>query len=115
MSLHENTRRREFLKLASASTALWLPNWVLAEDAPQVAKRNDATTGDTQKLGTAIKLAKEAHENLKKVKDYEATFSKKEVVGNKLVTAEMFVKFREEPFSVYIKYLTPHADRKSVV
>ncbi len=114
MSLNENTRRREFLKLASASTALWLPNWVLAEDAPKVAKRNDATTGDTQKLGTAIKLAKETHENLKKVKDYEATFTKKEVVGSKLITAEMFIKFREEPFSVYIKYLNPHAGREVI-
>ena len=114
MSLHEITQRREFLKLATASAALWLPNWSLADDAPKVAKRNDATTGDTQKVGTAIKLAKEALENLKKIKDYEATFTKKEAVGNKLITTEMFVKFREEPFSVYLKYLNPHSGREVI-
>ncbi len=114
MSIPENTQRREFLKLASASAALWLPSWALADDAPQVAKRNDATTGDTQKLATAIKLAKDAQENLKKITDYEATFTKKELVGNKLITAEMFIKFREQPFSVYIKYLTPHSGREVI-
>ena len=114
MSLNEITRRRDFLKLTTATAALWLPNWVLADDAPKVAKRNDATTGDTQKLGAAIKLAKDAQASMKKINDYEATFNKKEVVGNKLISSEMFVKFREQPFSVYIKYLNPHAGREVI-
>ena len=107
--------RRDFLKHTVAfSAGLLLPSWAVAEDVAKTAKRNDATTGDTQKVGAAIKLAKEVQENLKKIKDYEATFAKKEVVGRKLIQSEMYVKFREQPFSVYIKYLNPHAGREVI-
>lgn len=107
--------RRDFLKHTVAfSAGLLLPSWAVAADVPKTAKRNDATTGDTQKVGAAIKLAKEVQENLKKIKDYEATFTKKEVVGRKLIQSEMYVKFREQPFSVYIKYLNPHAGREVI-
>ena len=107
--------RRQFLKLSAAAATLWLPNWVRAGDeAPRVASRSDSASGDTQKVGIAIKLAKESQESLKKIKDYEATFSKKEVVGKKLVSAEMYVKCREQPFSVYIKYLNPHGGREVI-
>ncbi len=110
-----NRDRRHFLKLSAASAALWLPNWTRADDeAARVATRSDTSTGDTQKLGAVIKLAKEAQETLKKIKDYEATFSKKELVGKKLISSEMFVKFREQPFSVYLKYLNPHAGREII-
>ncbi|MFM9964297.1 MAG: DUF1571 domain-containing protein [Planctomycetaceae bacterium] len=107
--------RRDFLKQAAAvSAGLLLPSWAVAGDVPKTAKRNDATTGDTQKVGAAIKLAREVQETLKKVNDYEATFTKKEVVGRKLIQSEMYVKFREQPFSVYIKYLNPHAGREVI-
>ncbi len=110
-----SSMRRDFLKHTVAfSAGLLLPSWAVAADVPKTAKRNDATTGDTQKVGAAIKLAKEVQENLKKIKDYEATFTKKEVVGRKLIQSEMYVKFREEPFSVYIKYLNPHAGREVI-
>ena len=60
--------RRDFLKQSVAlSTGLFLPSWTVAADVPKTAKRNDATTGDTQKVGAAIKLAKEVLENLKKI------------------------------------------------
>jgi hypothetical protein len=85
------------------------------ESVPKVAKREDATTtGDTQKLAAAFKLARETQETLKKFKDYEATFTKREVVGKKLLESEMQVKFREQPFSVYIKYQRPHAGREVI-
>ena len=107
--------RRHFLKISAATAALWLPSSVRAGDeTPRVASRTDATSGDTQKVSIAIKVAKDAQESLKKIKDYEANFSKKEVVGRKLISAEMFVKFREQPFSVYIKYLNPHAGREVI-
>ncbi len=107
--------RRHFLKLSAAAATLWLPASVRADEkTTRVASRSDAASGDTQKLSIAIKLAKESQESLKKIKDYEATFSKKEVVGKRLISAEMYIKCREQPFSVYIKYLNPHAGREVI-
>lgn len=109
-----NSMRRDFLKHSvAASTALLLPSWLVAAEE-KVAKRNDAASGETHKLGAAIKLAKDSLQALKKINDYEATFSKKEVVGRKLLQTEMQIKFREQPFSVYIKYLSPHAGREVI-
>jgi len=116
MSLNlTNPNRRHFLKQSVATSAgLLLHSWVVADDVPKTAKSNNTTSGDTPKVGAAIKFAKDVQETLKKVNDYEATFTKKEVVGKKLLQTEMFVKFREQPFSVYIKYLNPHAGREVI-
>lgn len=110
-----NSDRRHFLKSSFAvSAGLLLPSWVVADDVTKTAKRNDVTSGDTHKVGAALKLAKDVQETLKKVNDYEANFTKKEVVGKKLIQSEMFIKFREQPFSVYIKYLNPHGGREVI-
>ena len=110
-----NQDRRSFLKQTFAvSAGLLLPGYVVAEEVTKTAKSNNSSTGDTPKVGAAIKFGKDVQETLKKVKDYEATFTKKEVVGKKLVESEMYVKFREQPFSVYIKCLNPHAGREVI-
>lgn len=110
-----NSGRRQFLKQTIATSAgLLLPSWVVAEEVTKTAKSNNAASGDTPKVGAALKLAKDVQETLKKINDYEATFSKKEVVGKKLIQSEMFIKFRENPFSVYIKYLNPHGGREVI-
>lgn len=110
-----NQNRRHFLKQsATVSAGLLLPGWAVAEDVTKTAKRNDVTTGVTPKVGAAIKLGKDVQESLKKINDYQATFSKKELIGKNLIHAEMFVKFREQPFSVYMKYLNPHAGREVI-
>lgn len=110
-----NQGRRHFLKQSVAvSSGLLLPGWVIADDVPKTAKSNNATSGDSHKLGAAIKFGKDVQETLKKVNDYEATFTKKEVVGKKLIQTEMYVKFREQPFSVYLKFLNPHGGREVI-
>ena len=113
--------RRAFLQQSAAAAALALPAWCTVsvfaadESVPKVANRADVTTaGDTQKLAAAIKLARDTQETLKKIKDYEATFTKRELVGKKLLESEMHVKLREQPFSVYIKYQRPHAGREVI-
>jgi outer membrane lipoprotein-sorting protein len=107
--------RRDFLtSTAALATGLCLPNFGFAAEVAKTAKTNDAASGDSQKVGAAIKFAKQVQETLKKITDYEASFTKKEVVGRKLIQSEMFVKFREQPFSVYIKYLNPHAGREVI-
>ena len=110
-----NQGRRQFLTQSAAVTAgLLLPGWAVADNVPKTAKGNNAASGDTHKVGAAIKFGKDVQETLKKINDYEATFTKKELVGKKLLSTEMFVKFREQPFSVYLKYLNPHGGREVI-
>ncbi|MGC4049837.1 MAG: DUF1571 domain-containing protein [Paludibaculum sp.] len=51
---------------------------------------------------------------LKEVKDYTATFLRKELVGEKLVSSTLDVKIRHEPFSVYLKFVEPYAGREVI-
>jgi outer membrane lipoprotein-sorting protein len=108
------SRRHFFQQAAAVSAGLLLPSWVAADDVPKTAKSNNSTSGDSHKVGAAIKFAKDVQESLKKINDYEANFTKKELVGKKLISTEMFVKFREQPFSVYLKYLNPHGGREVI-
>lgn len=60
----------------------------------------------------AIRLAQESLHQLQAVKDYEATFTKREWVGQQFVVQRMYMKLREEPFSVYLKFGEPNAGRE---
>lgn len=63
-------------------------------------------------LAPAVKLAMQSRAVLKSVKDYEAQFTKKELIGRKLVTQQMAIRARANPFSVYLKFKQPHAGRE---
>lgn len=68
--------------------------------------------GADHPLAPALQLAEASHKALAEVKDYTATFQKKEVVGQKLIEQQMFLKVREQPFSVYMKFEKPNAGRE---
>lgn len=85
------------------------------EAAPRVASRLDRSKADkTHKLTPALKIANESQKVLKELKGYYATFSKREVVGGRMLSQVMQVKLRHEPFSVYLKYQQPHAGREVI-
>jgi hypothetical protein len=65
-------------------------------------------------LAPALKHAYAAREALTGVQDYEAVFSKRELMGRRLHSTSMKLKLREEPFSVYLQYVTPHAGREVI-
>lgn len=65
-------------------------------------------------LAPAIEHAELAVKALSGVRDYEAVFSKRELVKGKLVTGEMQLKLREEPFSVYMQYIKPNQGREVI-
>src|SRR5690606_29722795 len=44
--------------------------------------------------------------------DYEAVFSKKELVGRQIIPNTMTIKFRSKPFSVYLRFHKPHEGRE---
>ena len=63
-------------------------------------------------LKDAIRLAQSSLESLQPVQDYEATLTKRELVGNQIVEHAMQIRFREEPFSVYLKFVDANAGRE---
>lgn len=65
-------------------------------------------------LTHAIAIAKKAKEQAAKLKDYEGTLTKKELIGNQLVTQVMQIRVRREPFSVYLKYAAPNEGREVI-
>lgn len=60
----------------------------------------------------AIEIAKQNRKVAVALKDYAATFSKRERIGRQLLQQTMFMKFRAEPMSVYMKFLAPNAGRE---
>ncbi len=59
-----------------------------------------------------LQEAYKAREALKAVKDYEANFVKRELLGRRLQSTTMKLKLREEPFSVYLKFIDTSAGRE---
>jgi hypothetical protein len=67
---------------------------------------------DEHPLKPAIRLAQKGLDALADVKDYQATIARRELVGNELVVETMQMKFREEPFSVYLLFGGQNAGRE---
>ena len=86
-----------------------------SKPVPRIASRvASSPAAVNQKLLNALDLARSSLDGLEAVEDYEATLSKQEVVGRKLVQHKMLVKIREEPFSVYVRFLKPHSGREVI-
>jgi len=52
-----------------------------------------------------LQMAYKANDKLAEIHDYECLFMKRELIGKKLIKTSMKMKFRDEPFSVYLKYI----------
>lgn len=104
--------RREFLVVAGAGALSLLHKSVWAEDI-QLAVLIDQAP-QTHPLIPALRTALTALDAVKALSDYEASFTKTELVGRKTLTTRMQFKVRHAPFSVYVKYLDPHAGREAI-
>ncbi|MDA7503851.1 DUF1571 domain-containing protein [Planctomicrobium sp.] len=83
----------------------------LFADPTKIAMRvKDAPA--THPLTPALQLGTASLKALEEVKDYSATFTKREQIGRKMVDAQMEMKLRHDPFSVYMKFLKPGAGRE---
>lgn len=108
--------RRQFLLQAGVAAAgLGLIGWsVLPLSAePQIAARIEEAPPE-HPLVPALKLVAESLAEVEKVQDYQATLVRQELVGKKLLSARMELKYRESPKSVYLKFLEPHAGREVI-
>lgn len=92
------------------------------DGAPLTARAENATTTTPQDppidprhpLYLPLQEAYKSRDALKAVKDYEAEFTKRELVGKKLHKTTMNLKLRAEPFSVYLKFIEPNAGREVI-
>ena len=85
-----------------------------AQDSVRVANRDVGARKGAHALDPAIRLAKASQEGFKAIKDYEAEFLKKELVGNEMVNHRIHLKLREKPFSVYMHFLEAHQGREVI-
>lgn len=81
--------------------------------AGQIKPETPAKIDENHPLVPLLERAYESRKSLEPVQDYEATFSKREIVGKKLLKSTLSLKVREQPFSVYLKFLdTGNAGRE---
>jgi len=115
MSRKTSLTRRQFLlqsggALAAAGTGIFVGNHLFANPVEIAAKIESAP--QSHPLVPALREGTAALEALTNVKNYVANFIKKELVGRKFIEHQMAMKLREEPFSVYLKFLKPHTGRE---
>ncbi|HUQ72570.1 MAG TPA: DUF1571 domain-containing protein, partial [Planctomycetaceae bacterium] len=106
-------------RLVMSSAALWLGAFTVvipmavAQDAVPASK--SAIKVDPQHpLAPALEHAYAARQKLAAVTDYEAIFSKQEHIGRRMRATSMKMKVREQPFSVYLNYITAHPGREVI-
>ena len=80
--------------------------------APKAAPENQPAADEAHPLYVPLRMADQAMDPLSDIRDYECVFTKREMIGKKLVKTSMKLKFRDEPFSVYLKFLDTNAGRE---
>lgn len=126
----KNSAQKASYRLASGWIAAWgcalLASTAFAADKPsraerKVAKKIDegtrigADSSDKHPLAPVLAAAREARARAAGLEGYTATFIKQELTTKKgLVRQAMQIKFRREPFSVYLKFIEPHEGREVI-
>lgn len=106
-------KRRHFSTAVLATTIAF----AAATGVCSAACADDKTESaqDTKHPLTApLKFAKDTLEKVERLDGYEGTFFKREVVGKSLVSQRMQIKVRHKPFSIYLKFVEPHAGREVI-
>lgn len=116
-----------FLAVSVASLLVGNPASFADDKVPQTARVEPSTTnaGSAQDIPVPpidkqhplflpLVEAYKSRQALKSVKDYQAEFTKREFMGRRLNTTTMNLKLRQEPFSVYLKFVNPNAGREVI-
>ncbi len=109
--------RRQFLGRTTGCLASGLLLHLLGNRAHaevKLAARVTEETGAAHPLAPAFKPALKGLETLAGIKDYEALFVRKELVAGVLVSSQIALKLRHDPFSVYLKFIEPSAGREVI-
>lgn len=97
----------------AAAIGAWCAGTAVAQ-SPQV---RPTAVGEQEQprehpLAPAIRVAQTCLEQLQDVRDYECVLTKRERINNQLTQQVMYMRFREEPFSIYCKFGEPFAGRE---
>ena len=91
-------------------------------DNTKVARKVEATSRPATAatplkpaIAPALEMARGSRDAIRKIPGYTCTFSKQEQLKKGAATRQtMSLKFRREPFSVYLKYVDPYAGREVI-
>lgn len=110
------TRRKFLLNSLGVGVSLGagalIGSKLFADPARIAAKIENAP--EAHPLIPALQLGTAALKAMENVDDYTATFTKRELIGRKLIDSQMEMKFRQSPMSVYLKFLKPVAGREAL-
>lgn len=112
---HTDFSRRQFLLNSVAVTTtlgagVLVGNKLFADPTQLAMKVKEAPA--SHPLIPALQLGTAALKATEELQDYTAIFTKRELIGRKLIDAQMEMKFRQQPFSVYMKFIKPVAGRE---
>ncbi|MCA9079886.1 MAG: DUF1571 domain-containing protein [Planctomycetaceae bacterium] len=109
------TRRQLLRNCASgiAATFAMTSGGMLWADPTEIASRIEEAS-ESHPLTPMLQKAYQSIEALKEITGYTALFTKQEKIGRSFVKSRMELKLREEPFSVYLKFLEPSAGREVI-
>ena len=83
-----------------------------SDEVEQASATEKSASPAEHPLVAPLNLARESMVAVEAVNDYEAIFSKRELVNNQMVSHRIQVKHRFEPFSVYLQFQDPHQGRE---
>ncbi len=104
--------------VGGAALTLFTSFAVADDPAPKIANRLPANNaipanaGVANQLAPFLQLARNGRAAVAGVRDYEAIFDKKELVGRTLYSGRMVIKLRHEPFSVYLRFIDQNNGRE---
>lgn len=84
----------------------------IAKKTDDAIRSSDSPETGNEALREAIDVATQARDAAKALTGYSARFSKQEWIGRGLISQQMDVKLRHEPFSVYMKFVDGNAGRE---
>ncbi len=96
----------------SLGLGLTCPGFEVMAQQPAEPTQSDSAAPAEHPLAPALKYTKASRELLDNVKDYQANFSKQELINGRMLTQQMEIKLRKQPHSVYIKYKLPQNGRE---
>ena len=101
-----------------ALLASWGANPCVAQTRAEPVKATKSIADERPQIDEAhplyipLQMAYQSLGALKEIQDYECNFTKREFLAKKLQKTTMRLKFREEPFSVYLKFIDANAGRE---
>lgn len=110
MKLQTFSRRQLLAAIPAAGCVALTSRWSLGDNEPVIARIDAAP--QSHPLVPALRLAHESQQAFASVDDYTAILVKKELVGGEMLEAQMDLKLRHDPFSVYLKFIVPAEGRQ---